>query len=60
MTLGVMIILKIDIKQSFWLPSGAIGKERACQCRRCKKCGLSLGQEDHLKKEIAPHSNILA
>ena len=40
------------------LPSHRLsGKESACQCRRQV---WSLGQEDHLEKEMATHSSILA
>ena len=36
------------------------GKESACQCRRCKRCTSSLGQDDPLEKEMVAHSSILA
>ena len=35
-------------------------KEPTCQCRRQKTLGQSLGQEDHLEKDMATHSSILA
>ena len=42
-------------------PGDASGKESTCQCRRCKRNGLkSLGREDPLEEEMAPHSSILA
>ena len=41
-------------------PGGASGKESACQCRRRKRLLQSLGKEDPLKEEMAPHSTILA
>ena len=41
------------------LPSGASGKEPACQCRRHKSV-QSLRQEDPLEEETATHSSILA
>ena len=42
------------------LPSGASGKEPACQCRRCKRRGIrSLGWEDPLEKGVVTHSSIL-
>ena len=44
--------------------NGASGKESACQCRRHKRHGLeqvgSLRWEDHLEKEMALRSSILA
>ena len=40
-----------------WLPWWLSGKESACQFR---KCGLTLGQEDPVEKEMATHSSILA
>ena len=46
-----------------WLPRWCSGKKSACQCRRCKRCGLwvrSLGQEDPLQQQTAIHSSILA
>ena len=36
------------------------GKESACQCRRCKRCTSSLGQDDPLEKEMVAHSSTLA
>ena len=46
----------------FWdFPSSSVGKEPACQCRRCKEMWVwTLGQENPLKKEMATHSSILA
>ena len=41
-------------------PGGAGGKEPACQCRRLKRQGLSLGWEDLLEEGMATHSSILA
>ena len=41
-------------------PGGASGKEPACQCRRCKRMGSILGQEDPLEEGMATHSSILA
>ena len=36
------------------------GKEPACLCRRCKRCGFDLvDQEDPLEKKMAAHSTIL-
>jgi len=40
-------------------PGSASGKEPACQCRRCKRHGSILGQEDSLEKGMATHSSIL-
>ena len=45
-------------KQGF--PGGASVKESACQCRRHKKYGWSLHQEDPLEEGMATHSGILA
>ena len=44
---------------SLGFPGNRVEKPN-CQCRRCKRCGFSLGQEDPLKKETATHSSILA
>ena len=41
-------------------PGGASGKEPACQCRRLRDEGLTLGQEDLLEEGMATHSSILA
>ena len=41
-------------------PGGASGKESACQCRRRNRLFQSLGKEDPLEEEMAPHSSILA
>ena len=41
-------------------PGGASGKESACQCRRHNSLFQSLGKEDPLEEEMAPHSSILA
>ena len=57
-----------QLRDQCWLnfkkPSGASGKESACQFRRHRRHGLeqvgSLGWEDHLEKEMALHSSILA
>ena len=42
-------------------PGGACGKESACQCRRCKRCGFDpwVGKIP-LEEEMAPHSIIFA
>ena len=40
-------------------PSGASGKEPACQGRRHKRWVRSLGQEDPLEEGMATHSRIL-
>ena len=42
-------------------PGGTSSKEAACQCRRCKRCGLDpwVGKIP-LEKEMATHSSILA
>ena len=47
---------------SMWgFPTGANGKEPACQCRRHKETRVqSLGQGNSLEKEMATHSIILA
>ena len=42
------------------LPSGSLGKEPACQCRRQETRVRSLGQEDPLEEGMATHSSILA
>ena len=39
-------------------PSVASGKEPACQCRSCKRCGFN--QEDPLEEGMATCSSILA
>ena len=42
-------------------PSGSVGKEFACQCRRLRRLGFNpRDQEDPLEKEMATHSSILA
>ena len=41
-------------------PGGASGKEPACQCRRQRDMGSTLGQEDSLEEGTATHSSILA
>ena len=42
-------------------PSGARGKEAACQCRRSKRCGLDPGLgKIPPEKGMATHSCILA
>ena len=41
-------------------PGGASGKESACQCRKRNRLFQSLGKEDPLEEEMAPHSSILA
>ena len=33
-------------------PGGTSGKEPACQCRRCKRCGSILGSERSLEKKM--------
>jgi len=42
------------------LPRWLSGKESACQCKRRRRLGSSLGQEDPLEEEIVTHSSILA
>ena len=38
-------------------PSGSVGKEFACQCRRLRRLGFNpRDQEDPLEKEMATHS----
>ena len=49
-----------QVRGSQGFPSGASGKEPACQCRRCKRLGFALGLEDPLEEGIATHSSILA
>ena len=39
---------------------GASGKESTWQCRRQERRIRSLGREDPLEQEVAPHSSILA
>ena len=49
-------------KSHLGFPGGVSGKERACQCRRHKKCRFdlrSLGQEGPLEESMVTHSNIL-
>ena len=41
-------------------PSGASGKEPACQCRRRERWPQTLGREDPLEEGMAPHSSTLA
>ena len=42
-------------------PGGTSGKESACQCRRCKRCGFDLWVgEITLEKKMATHSSIFA
>ena len=41
-------------------PGGASGKESAHQCMRHKRQAPSLGPEDLLEQETAPHSGVLA
>ena len=41
-------------------PRRCSGKESACQCRRHRRDGFDLGQEDPLEKGMATHSSILA
>ena len=40
-------------------PGGPGGKESTCQCRRRKRDGWSLGQENPLEEGMATHSSIL-
>ena len=41
-------------------PAGTSGKGPTRQCRRCKRHGPSLGQEDSLEEGMATHFSILA
>ena len=42
-------------------PGGTSGKELACPCRKHNETWIqSLGLEDPLEEEMAPHSGILA
>ena len=41
-------------------PGDTSGKESTFQCRRHKRCGLNLSQEDALEESMATHSSILA
>ena len=41
-------------------PGGTSGKEPACHFRRHETWVRSLGWEDPLEKEMAPHSSILS
>ena len=40
-------------------PGGTSGKEPTCQCRRHKRHGWALAQEDPLEEGMASHSSIL-
>ena len=40
-------------------PGDSDGKESTCQCRRRKRHGWSLGQENPLEEGMATHSSIL-
>ena len=42
------------------LPRWSTGKESACRCRRGRRDGRSVGQEDSLEEEMATHSSTLA
>ena len=41
-------------------PGGTSGKEPTCQCRRHKRCGFDLSQEDPLEEDLATRSSMLA
>ena len=47
------------LSSALGFPSGAGGREPACQCRRQMQV-RSLGREDPLEEEMATHSRILA
>ena len=42
------------------LPRWSTGKESTCRCRRGRRDGRSVGQEDSLEEEMATHSSTLA
>ena len=48
------------MQYSMGFPSGAIGKESACQNRKYKRGGFDLCPEDPLEKQIATHASIPA
>ena len=49
------------IETNMGFPDDVVGKESACQCRRCKRHGFHpSGGEDPLEKEMGTHSSILA
>ena len=57
------ILEQVSIKRLFAMDCSlpTSGKELACQCRRCKRCGFqSLGWEDLLEEDMATHSSVLA
>ena len=58
--LWICIYICILICVYMGFPGGASGKESAFQCRRCNRLFQSLGKEDPLEEEMAPHSSILA
>ena len=48
-----------NLMNAWGFPSGADGKESACQCRR-RDLGSVSGQEGPLEEEMATHSSVLA
>ena len=51
--------VQLSLKQTGGFAGSASSKESTCRCRRYRRLGWSLGQEDPLAEETVTHSSIL-